>query len=613
MPPTETIPAGSSNGTALSAPPRGPFTAAQKEYLAGFMAGVSQSGFVPFVGHLANGTITSEPASGLTNHAAIPAEPVEQTVYGTPVSELCKQELWKLEQNGLDVWDRLLAHADSDQLPDEQNTYYFRYFGMFYVGPAQESIMLRMRIPAGELTSAQLDGLADMAEQWGPGHLDITTRANLQIRQIAPKNIVKVLLRLEELGLTSKGSGVDNVRNITATPTAGVDRDELIDTRPLAKAMHHYILNNRDLYGLPRKFNIAFDGGGAVSAAADTNDVGFMAVRVGEAAAQAAGVEPGVYFRLELCGITGHQQFARDVGVLVAPKDCVALGAAILRAFNETGDRTNRKKARLKYVVDKMGYDAFLALAEQKLTFRLPRLPLDRCEPRPRTISQGQIGVYRQRQPRLNYVGVVVPVGYLSVRQARRVAELARNYGSGEVRLTVWQNLIIPNVTDGFLETLKRNLVRAGLPYEASSVSGGLVACTGATGCKWAASHTKEHAVELARHLEKRFQLDRPVNIHLTGCPNSCAQHYMGDIGLLGTRVGPDKREGYHVYVGGGFGQDQGIARELFRSISFESLKSTVEKMLGGYLRHREGGETFQAFTRRHDMNTLQAIFSNEE
>ncbi len=598
------------NSVALPAP--GPFTPAQKEYLAGFMAGVMQSGFTPFVGHTAAGTITSEPTSGLVNHA-VPAELAEATVYGTPVSELSKPELWKLEQNGLDIWDRLIAHADSDQLPDEQNTYYFRYFGMFYVGPAQESLMLRMRIPAGELTATQLDGLADMAEDWGPGHLDITTRANLQIRQIAPKNIIKVLLKLEELGLTSKGSGVDNVRNITATPTAGIDRDELIDPRPFAKATHHYILNNRDLYGLPRKFNIAFDGGGGISAAADTNDIGFMAVEVKEAAARAAGVDPGVYFRLELCGITGHQQFARDVGVLVRPKDCVALSAAILRAFNETGDRTNRKKARLKYVVDRLGYDGFLSLAEAKLDFKLPRLPLDQCEPRPRTIPHGHIGVYRQRQPRLNYVGVVVPVGRISVRQARRVAELSRNYGTGEVRLTVWQNLIIPNVADGFVETVKRNVVRMGLHHEASSVSGGLVACTGATGCKWAAAHTKEHAVELARYLESRCPLDSPINIHLTGCPNSCAQHYMGDIGLLGTRVGPEKVEGYHVYVGGGFGQDQAVGRELFRGVAFDSLKGTVEKMLRGYLRHRSQGENFQAFTRRHDMNTLQAIFSNEE
>ena len=224
------------------------FTPAQKEYLSGFMAGVTQRDFTPFVGRTAQGTITSDPAPGIANEAAPAPEPpppataAEETVYGTPVSELSKPELWKLERHGLDIWDRLLAHADEDKFPDEKDTYYFRNHGMFYVAPAQNSLMLRCRIPAGELTSAQLDGLADIAEQWGAGNSDVTTRANIQIRQIAPKNIVKVLMRLQEIGLTSKGSGVDNVRNITATPTAGVDRDELIDTRPLALAMHHYIL-----------------------------------------------------------------------------------------------------------------------------------------------------------------------------------------------------------------------------------------------------------------------------------------------------------------------------------------------------------------------------------
>ena len=263
--------------------------------------------------------------------------------------------------------------------------------------------------------------------------------------------------------------------------------------------------------------------------------------------------------------------------------------------------------------MDRLGYEGFLALAEAKVDFKLTRLPLDQCEPRPRTIPHGHIGVYRQRQPGLNYVGVVVTVGRISVKQMRRLAELTRRYGTGEIRLTVWQNLLIPNVPDECVETLKGDLVEMGFHHEASSVSGGLVACTGATGCKWAAAHTKEHAVELARYLETRCPLDLPINIHLTGCPNSCAQHYMGDIGLLGTRVGADKVEGYHVYVGGGFGQDQGVGRELFRGVSFESLKPKVEKMLRGYLRHREKDENFQAFTRRHDMNTLQTIFSNDE
>ncbi len=458
-----------------------------------------------------------------------------------------------------------------------------------------------------------MDGLADIAEDWGSGYLDVTTRANLQIRQIAPRDIVKVLLRLQELGLTSKGSGVDNVRNITATPTAGIDRDELIDTRPLAKAMHHYILNSRDLYGLPRKFNIAFDGGGAVSAAADTNDVGFMAVRVGEAAAKRRASSRACISGWNSAASPATSSSRRTWACSCARRTAWPSGAAILRAFNETGDRTNRKKARLKYVVDRLGYDGFLALAEAKLDFKLARLPLDQCEPRPRTIPHGHIGVYRQRQPRLNYVGVVVPVGRISVKQMRRLAELSRNYGTGEIRLTVWQNLIIPNVPDGFVETLKRNVVQMGFHHEASSVSGGLVACTGAAGLQ-VGRRPHEGARGRTGALPGKPLSTGPADQHPSHrLPNSCAQHYMGDIGLLGTRVGPDKLEGYHVYVGGGFGQDQAVARELFRGVTFESLKPTVEKMLRGYLRHRETGENFQTFTRRYDMTALQRVFSNDE
>jgi ferredoxin-nitrite reductase len=192
---------------------------------------------------------------------------------------------------------------------------------------------------------------------------------------------------------------------------------------------------------------------------------------------------------------------------------------------------------------------------------------------------------------------------------------VAQNYGSGELRLTVWQNLILPNVPDGFVETVKRNLVKMRFHYESTSIAGGLVACTGNAGCKWAASNTKLHATELVKYLESKFTLDLPINIHLTGCPNSCAQHYMGDIGLLGTKVkvGGEQVEGYHVFVGGGFGENQAVGRQVFKGIAFESLKPTLETMLRGYLRHRDKNETFQKWTARHDLNALQAIFSNEE
>lgn len=588
----------------------GAFTAEQKEFLSGFMAGVAQRGMHPYVGTTSTGQLTGDPAQGGANLA-------EETVYGTPLGDVTKQERWKHEEHPLDGWDRILAHAEAGKLPDEENTFRFRNFGMFHVSPAQKSFMLRCRIPAGELTAVQMRGLADIADDYGNGKSAVTTRSNLQIREIGPANLVNVLTRLQSLGLTAKGSGVDNIRNITASPTAGFDPRELLDTRPFAHALHHYILNHREFYNLPRKFNVAFEGGGAVDTVADTNDIGFMAVKLptetkGESLKDAASVAlpAGVYFRVELCGITGHKQLAKDCGILVKPTEALAVCAAMVRVFLENGDRTDRKKARLKYLIDKWGADKFLAETQKKLAFSLVKFPLDQCVKRPAAVKHGHIGVYRQSQHGKNYIGVVVPVGVLSARQMRRLANLAANYGSGALRLTPWQNLLIPDVPDGFVETVKHQLVRIGLHHEATNILGGLVACTGNTGCKWAATDTKGQAVSLGAHLNKKLQLDHPINVHLTGCPNSCAQHYVGDIGLQGVKVGQASSEGYHVVFGGGTGADAAIGRQVFTGIPFSDLPALLERVLKTYQNRRQPGETFASFTRRHEVKQLQEMFS---
>src|SRR5687767_13545870 len=267
-------------GITLPNPPAGPFTPEQKEYLAGFMAGVSAAGVVPFVGNDHHGRVTHAPADSVTpNLASQNPTAAEPVFYGTPLSELCKEERWKYDENPLDAWDRLLKHADENKFPDPEHTYRFKFFGLFYVAPAQDSFMLRLRVPGCDLSATQLHGLADLADDLGGGYAHITTRGNLQIREFKPLDIIKVLTRIQELGLTSRGAGCDNIRNVTASPDSGFAPDELLDVRPHARALHHYILNHRDLYGLPRKFNVAFDNGGSMSVAADTNDIGFFAVR----------------------------------------------------------------------------------------------------------------------------------------------------------------------------------------------------------------------------------------------------------------------------------------------------------------------------------------------
>lgn len=622
-----------------SAVPARGFTEQQKEYLSGFMAGIAQRGLFPHVGLNGDGLLTADGASGGPNLAA-PAK--EETIHGFPLSEVTKQELWKHAENPLDSWDRVIDHAQENKFPNEEDTFRLRYFGLFHVAPAQNSFMLRCRIPAGELSAHQFRGLAELADDFGNGKAAITTRSNLQVREIAPANLVHVVTRLQGLGLTSKGSGVDNIRNVTASPTAGFDPQELIDTRPFAHAMHHYILNHRDLYGLPRKFNIAFEGGGAVDTVADTNDIGFLAVSIRNRPSSSSSssnpvqevvenededkilgvsfrdgspvtLAPGVYFRVELCGITGHKQLAADTGLIVKPGEAVAVAAAMVRVFGEHGDRTDRKKARLKYLIDKWGVEKFLAETQRKLAFPLVKLSLAQCVKRPAPVKHGHIGVYRQKEPGRNYLGVVIPVGVMTTRQMRRLADLAQNYGSGELRLTPWQNLLLPGVPDGFVETVKRQLVRIGFHYEATHVLGGLIACTGNTGCKWAATDTKGQALALGAHLNKRLQLDHPVNIHLTGCPHSCAQHYVGDIGLQGVKVSVqgESVEGYNVVFGGGVGAEAGIGRQVFTGISFNELPGLLERVLKTYLARREPHETFVNFARRHEVKQLQEMFSS--
>ena len=582
----------------------GPLTSAQKEYLEGFAAGLRARGLVPFVGERADGTFTHRADEASANLAAPDA--ATATAFGVPIDELTREERLKLEENPLDIWDKILRHAAADKPPEGGDVFRFKFHGLFYVAPAQDAFMLRVRVPGNALTAVQMRALGRIARQWGGGYGDVTTRGNIQIREFAPRDIVNVLMALADAGLSSRGAGADNVRNITATPTSGLDRDELYDVRPLAKGLQFYLNNNRDLFGLPRKFNVAFDSGGSVSVVSDTNDIGFLAIQVPDG----KGVEPGIYFRVMLAGITGHRYFAEDAGIVVAPEECVAVAAAMIRVFADQGDRTDRKKARLRFLIERIGIDGFLAATQKKLGFPLRQMKAEDCRPRRPVIRHSHVGVYAQKQPGLNYVGVAVPVGRLSAAQMEGLADIAEECGSGELRLTVWQNVILADVPDARLPLVERRVRGLGLHTKAASVSAGLVACTGNTGCKFAATNTKGHAVEIGRYLERHVVLDRPINIHLTGCPNSCAQHYVGDIGLLGVPVpqGDASIEGYHIYVGGGTDHERGLGREIARNVPFPKVPKVLAALLDTYLAERASGESFLNFARRHDVDALQRM-----
>lgn len=583
------------------------FSPDQKRYLEGFASGLA----------------AARNARGKAPGGGAPGEPSGPDVIHVKAQDrvlaeggaLSDQEKFKRELHPFDAYGRLKEQARKNEAPKPADNFRWRYYGLFYVAPAQTSYMCRLRIPNGVVKHWQMSALADLTERYAGPYAHVTTRANLQIREIAPKDAIAVLEGLLDIGLGSRGTGADNIRNVTGTPTAGIDPQELLDTRPYAREWHHHILNERALYGLPRKFNVGFDGAGRIPVLEDTNDIGFQAVEV----VDGFGAEAGVWFRLTLGGITGHKDFAKDTGVIVRPEEATQVADAIVRVFIEHGNRTDRNKARLKYVLDAWGLAKYVAHVEEKLGRALTKVPAEAIRPRPDFDRSCHIGVHAQKQAGLNWIGVVLPVGRLTVAQMRGLAKVAQDFGDGDIRLTVWQNLLISGVADGKVAAAEAAIDAFGLTTKATSIRAGLVACTGSVGCRFAAADTKRHADEIAQWCEERVAMDSPVNIHLTGCHHSCAQHYIGDIGLIACKVeegqGDDATqvEGYHVTVGGGFGPDAAIGRDLYRDVKASDVARTVERMLKGYLAHRASPtETFIAFSRRHDVEALKAMFDGE-
>jgi len=546
------------------------FTPEQKEYLSGLFAGVSARG---------------------QEFSAVEPAPTHK--------DLIFEERVKRELHPLDAYGQIVENAINNKAPDKEDIFRFKWNGLFFLTPVKDAFMARLRIPGGAVTTFQLRELARVAQELTSGYVQITTRANFQMRLIQPKDAPEFLRRIQSVGLHTRGAGADNIRNLTANPTAGIDPVELIDTLPFCRDLGQIIINDRAFYDLPRKFNIAFDGGGLIGSVEDTNDIGVKAVKLGDE----------IVFRIALGGATGHKAFARDLGVVVPPAEINKVVAAVVRVYIANGNRGDRKKARLKHLLETWTLEKYLAETEKLLGKQMRRAPYDVAQMRwaSQELPHSHIGDFPQKQRGLNYVGATCPVGHITPGQMLRLADLADSYGSGEIRLTVWQNFIVPNVPDAFVPTFKKALEKAGFATKQSHLASGVIACTGNSYCKFAQSNTKGHALELIKWLEKNVELDQPVNIHLTGCPNSCAQHYMGDIGCLGTKVrGAD---GYHVFVGGGFGRNQAVGRLIFSGVSANELPLTLEKILRAYLKHRQGKETFQQFTTRHEVGKLQEMF----
>ena len=569
-----------------------PINSEQSIYLNGFFNGLQQTG-------MRFADVAPDPALSDVSNENSP-------------EDYCKEEQLKYRTDLNKTFSLVQNVSEQRCEPNVEETFLMKWHGLFYLAPKQDGFMCRLRIPGGYIRSFQIRELAALSKELTSGYIQITTRANFQLRVIPLEHASSVLQRIQSVGLHSKGSGADNIRNITASPAAGIDPTELIDVRPFCLKLAQRIINTDEFYNLPRKFNIAFDGGGAIGVVEDTNDIGVRAVKVNETF---KGCIPGVYFLMALGGVTGHKTFASDSGVLIPPDQLLEIIQSIVRIFIENGNRALRKKARLKYLLKDWGIDRFLNAVEQDLNSPLIKLNESDIKllrswnpPQPVATKHAHIGSHPQKQEGLFYVGIGIPAGVLTPEQLNGLADLSDRFGNGELRLTVWQNLLIPNVTKEDLDSLTREVVALGLHVEPSNIRSGVIACTGNSYCKFASANTKGHARELMDYLEERCPMECPINIHLTGCSHSCAQHYIGDIGLLATQVksGDTTKEGYHVFVGGGFGDQKEIGRQIAKAVAFDDLPLMLERLLKKFNSDSWPQESFQSFTQRQSVETME-------
>ena len=484
---------------------------------------------------------------------------------------LLKQELEHFAQIGWEAMDEF------------ERDFGLKWLGFFHRPVTPGKFMMRMRIPNGILTSTQMRVLAEIVQRYcqgagfqDQGNADITTRQNLQLRGIRIEDIADIINILAQAGLTCVQSGMDNVRNITGSPVAGIDANELIDTRGLCRILQDAITNNGEgnleLSDLPRKFNIAVAGGRDNSVHAEINDLGLLP----------AYKDGTLGFNIIVGGYFAPNQYvtAIPLDAWIPPEDVVALTLAMMMVYRENGSRENRQKCRMMHLINQWGIEQFRAEVEQRFGRSLATAAeKDEID----WEKRDHIGVYPQKQAGLNYVGLHVPVGRLYANEMFELARMAEVYGNGEIRLTVEQNLIIPHIPDTRLSAfLAEPLLKERFTIEPGTLNRGLVSCTGNEFCGFAIIETKNRALAIVKELEQELILTQPVRIHWTGCPNSCGQPQVADIGFIGTKTRKDDRtvEAVDIWMGGKVGKDARLGKEVMKRVACEDLKSVVRDLL---------------------------------
>lgn len=489
-----------------------------------------------------------------------------------------KFEKFKAEKDGLAVKAELedFARIGWEAMDETDREYRLKWLGVFFRPVTPGKFMMRLRLPNGIITSQQMRTLAEIVQRSGSdGSADITTRQNLQLRGIRIEDLPDIFSKLKAAGLTSVQSGMDNVRNITGSPVAGIDADELIDTRELAQQLQDAITNkgegNRAFTNLPRKFNIAIAGCRDNSVHAEINDIAYVPAY--KERILGFNVLVGGFFSAKRC------EAAIPLDVWVTPSQVIALSLAILKVYRDRGLRSNRQKARLMWLIDEWGIEKFRVEVEKEFGYSLEfAAETDEIA----WEKRDHIGIFPQKQPGLNYAGLHVPVGRLYARDMFDLARIADVYGSGEIRLTIEQNAIVPNISDSRLDAFLSEPLLQKFAIDPQPLTRALVSCTGAQFCNFALIETKNKALGLIEELTAELTLNHPVRIHWTGCPNSCGQPQVADIGLMGTKTRKDGKtlEGVDLFMGGKVGKDAHLGSCVQKGIACEDLKPILQNLL---------------------------------
>ena len=485
-----------------------------------------------------------------------------------------KIEALKSAKDGLDVladiqrYAALAAAGEDPQIPADDFER-FKWYGLFHRKPTPGHYMLRMRIPGGVLTSEQAAAVGEIANAVGRGAADITTRMNIQLRWLTIADAPWTLQRLAAAGLTSQQSGMDNVRNIVCCPLSGLTADEVIDTRRLAERMQQAIVGGKRFSNLPRKFNLSVAGCRDDCCHAQTHDLSFTpAERDGQ-----------IGFNVLVGGALGGMspEYARPLDAFVTEADAVDLTCAILEVYRDHGLREKRKESRLKWLLREWGMERFRETVADYFGRDLPRAG--------RSLVTGHggdnIGVTRQRDPDLRTVGCLVPVGRTTGDDLIEFARLAREYGSAELRLTIQQNVLIPNVPAARLDALLAEPLLQRYSPTPSAFVRAMVTCTGNDYCAFALIDTKGEALKLAESLDERYTLSenaKPVRFQISGCPHACGVHRAGEIGLLGARKRIDGQivDVANIYSGGRLGDEAELGELTTPNVTMIDLPEQV-------------------------------------